>query len=47
MNTSSSAPTPGPYADRDEAGQVLAEQLTGYVGGGDVVILGLRGVGYP
>lgn len=48
MNTSSSAPTPGPYADRDEAGQVLAEQLTGYVGGGgDVVVLGLPRGGVP
>lgn len=48
MNTSSSAPTPGPYADRDEGGQVLAEQLTGYVGGGgDVVVLGLPRGGVP
>lgn len=35
------------YADRLEAGRVLAEHLTGYAGRGDVVVLGLPRGGVP
>ncbi len=35
------------YADRDEAGGVLADQLTGYAGRDDVVVLGLPRGGVP
>lgn len=41
-------PTPrGPYADRGEAGRVLAEQLGEYAGRDDVVVLGLPRGGVP
>jgi len=36
-----------PYADREEAGRVLAEQLAGYAGRADVVVLGLPRGGVP
>jgi predicted phosphoribosyltransferase len=35
------------YADRDEAGEVLADQLNGYAGRDDVVVLGLPRGGVP
>jgi putative phosphoribosyl transferase len=36
-----------PYADRDEAGRALAEQLTSYAGRDDVVVLALPRGGVP
>lgn len=36
-----------PYADRVEAGEALVEQLAGYRGRGDVVVLGLPRGGVP
>jgi putative phosphoribosyl transferase len=38
---------PEPYADRDQAGRVLAERLLGYAGRDDVLVLGLPRGGVP
>src|SRR5215471_17465127 len=35
------------FRDRVEAGQILADRLTGYAGRGDVIVLGLPRGGIP